>query len=133
MSKFKVGDKVRCIDSRKSREIREGSVYQVAGIDEKFGSIYPFPEDHPNALFNYNPKQFELVKDSSSTIDELIQAKEKLEKELLTFIDSKVQAFQTEFPNARMDSLSFDFEHLHDIDRKIPKLLVTEVLVRIVL
>ena len=64
MSKFKVGDEVRCLRGSNSSELEKGRVYTVYKIGSSWGSLYL--TEFRQEGWNYDPELFELAEDRSN-------------------------------------------------------------------
>lgn len=67
MSKFKVGDMVKVINDEGVEYIKEGEVYEVAGLNDMVGDCI-YLQDNLDKGY-YAARRFELVKEKSKLID----------------------------------------------------------------
>ena len=66
MSKFKVGDKVRCIEASQGHWIEVGEIYTVKCVDRKYVQLEEIAEKH-----NYYESRFELVSETKLNYREM--------------------------------------------------------------
>lgn len=66
MSKFKIGDKVRCVNSGDNHYITAGKEYIVKGVEE---DCIKTTSDQPDCYCYYEPELFELVESSQKPAD----------------------------------------------------------------
>ena len=60
MSKFKIGDKVRCVEASQGHWIEVGEIYTVKCVDRKYVQLEEIAEKH-----NYYESRFELVSEKT--------------------------------------------------------------------
>ena len=65
-SKFKICDKVRCVEARQGQWIEEGEIYTVKCVDREYIHLEEIDEQH-----NYHESRFELVSETKLNYREM--------------------------------------------------------------
>ena len=66
MSKFKIGDKVRCVEASQGHWIEVGEIYTVKCIDREHVQLEEIAEEH-----DYYESRFELVSETKLNYREM--------------------------------------------------------------